>query len=403
MKTNYMMCCQRYIYAAVALLFIAGCSKMNDLHDVYLRRGETLYVGKPDSVQVLPGRERVKLRYWVSDPKAEKLVVYWRSRTDSIVADIPPRSSTGDTLELIIDGLAENQHSFTLHTMNKNSQHRSVAQQAGGMVYGEQFQNGLLNRLISSGSLSGEGKLEITWLGAVEKGLGCDIRFTNTNGRDSVVFVPMDEEISEIGGVAADIRYRTLFLPEPTAIDTFYTDWELYMPTLEDRVDPVGFSRWNPVGIPYTQYSAAFSIERLWDDDPATRYLFSTVVGQPFSFTFDLGTVADLSRFRAFMEPGQLFTGQSVESFELWGAVTPDVTDDFGSGWHKLGAYRFTRPSEQGGSAEQDRAVGLAGEEFGVDAAVPPVRYIRFVVTKSWSNSAFVTLGDLRFWQQLTP
>lgn len=390
-------------FAAPALFFLGSCSKMNDLHDVYLRKGETLYVGKPDSIQVLPGKERVKLLYWVSDPKATKLVVYWLSKTDSIVADVPPHSSVDDTLELIIDGLAENQYSFTLHTMNSDFKNRSVALQTSGMVYGSQFQSSLLNRLIASGTLSSTNQLEITWLGAVEKGIGSEIRYRGVDGTTQTVYAPMSDEVTSIDGVAGDVAYRTLFLPEPTAIDTFFTDWEPYAPSLEERVDPAGFSRWNPIAIPYTQYSDAFSIEKLWDGDPTSRYLFLTEVGQPFSFTFDMGKTALITRFRAFMESGQLFTGQSVESFELWGATTPEVTDDFGSGWHKLGEYRFTRPSEQGGTADEDQAAGLAGEEFGVDADAPPVRYIRVVVKKSWSDSPYVTLGELLFWEKIEP
>jgi len=403
MITKYTLRWLLYGFVAPALFFSGGCSKMNDLHDVYLRQGETLYVGKPDSMRVLPGKERVKLRYWVSDPKATKLIVYWLSRTDSVVVDIPQRSSPNDTLELIIDGLVENQYSFTLHTMNSEFKNRSIALQASGMVYGDQFQNSLLNRLVASGTLSSNSQLEITWLGAVEKGIGSEIAYRATDGSSKTVFVPMDDAVTVIDGVAGDVTYRTLFLPETTAIDTFYTEWESYTPTLEERVDPANFSRWNPVGIPYVHYSEAFSVEKLWDDDPASRYLFLTEVGQPFSFTFDMGITISLTRFKAFMEPGQLFTGQSVESFELWGAPTPDVTDDFGSGWYKLGEYRFTRPSEQGGTTDEDRTLGLAGEEFSVDSDAPPVRYIRFVVKKSWSDSPYVTLGDLRFWGQLTP
>lgn len=179
------------------------------------------------------------------------------------------------------------------------------------------------------------------------------------------------------------------------------TLWERFTPRFEERIDRSLFRRWNPVGIPYTHYHDNYSIEKLWDEDPANRFLFFAAAGYPVSFTFDLGQKVVFSRFRAFMEPGQLFVGQSVESFELWGSDNPDVTDAFESGWHKLGEYRFTRPSEQGGSAQEDQSVGVAGEDFPVDPAAPPIRYIRFVVKKTWGNGSYVTLGDLRFWGQV--
>ena len=179
------------------------------------------------------------------------------------------------------------------------------------------------------------------------------------------------------------------------------TLWNTFTPRFEQRIDRSLFRRWNPVGIPYTHYHDNYSIEKLWDEDPASRFLFFLAQGYPASFTFDIGQKAVFSRFRAFMEPGQLFAGQSIETFEMWGSDSPDVTDAFGSGWHKLGEYRFTRPSEQGGSAQEDQSAGIAGEDFGVDPSVPPVRYIRVVVTKTWGNSPYATLGDLRFWGQV--
>src|SRR5690606_35148691 len=141
-----------------------------------------------------------------------------------------------------------------------------------GMVYGRQFQNGILNRLVSEGTLSGAGRLDIVWLGAVEKGVGTEISYRMLDGSNRTSFVPMSSATTVLNDVAGDIKYRTLFLPEATAIDTFYTEWENYEPLREERLDGPLFQRWNPVGIPYTQYSPAFSIETLWDDDPTNRY-----------------------------------------------------------------------------------------------------------------------------------
>lgn len=173
-----------------------------------------------------------------------------------------------------------------------------------------------------------------------------------------------------------------------------------FTPLFEQRIEPKDkFVRWNPMEIPYTQYSPAYSIEQLWDDNPLTRYLFFTSVF-PFSVTFDMGQTAVFSRFRAYMDPGQLYGGQSVESFELWGTNNPDVGSDF-SGWEKLGEYRFTKPSEKGGSSQEDQALGLSGEDFTVDPNAPAVRYMRLVVKKTWGNSQYVTLADLRFWGQV--
>lgn len=179
------------------------------------------------------------------------------------------------------------------------------------------------------------------------------------------------------------------------------TLWGAYTPLYEERINRSLFRRWNPVGIPYTQYSAAFALEMLWDEDPASRYLFFTGNVDSFSFTFDLGQTVVFSRFRAFHPTGLYYHAQMIRKFELWGSASPDVTGDFGSGWHKIGDYEFTKPSERGGSTQEDDALAVSGEDFAVDPAVPPTRYLRVVVRSSFGNSPHVTLGDLRFWGQV--
>ena len=60
------------IFTSVLVVWaVAACSDMNDLHDIYLQNGETIYTAKFDSVKLYPGRYRVRVDYWVTDPKAE--------------------------------------------------------------------------------------------------------------------------------------------------------------------------------------------------------------------------------------------------------------------------------------------------------------------------------------------
>src|SRR5690554_2206975 len=87
MKSKY----EFFSFLAVCIFTVSvlsSCSKMNDLHDEYLKRGEQIYVGQPDSAKIFPGNERALLRYWTSDPKASKLLVYWNARQDSLLLDI---------------------------------------------------------------------------------------------------------------------------------------------------------------------------------------------------------------------------------------------------------------------------------------------------------------------------
>lgn len=228
MKSNYIYK-MAYLLYIVFFCILASCLKMNDLHDIYLRRGETIYVGKPDSVIFFAGRERVKLRYWESDPKATKLAIYWLSRTDSIILDIPSHLAK-DSVEVIIPNLPEYGYSFDLVTMNKDYGNRSVPLQSSGNTYGDNFQSLLTNRVMKYILDTSLNELTIAWIGAIEKGIGTEVVYINNEGDNVIKFVPMTEKSTVINDWVGEVKYRTLFLPEPSAIDTFYTELETINP-----------------------------------------------------------------------------------------------------------------------------------------------------------------------------
>lgn len=208
------------------LLMAVSCTDMNELHDVYLQNGETIYTGRVDSVKVFAGNERVLLRYWISDAKAKNIVVYWLSRTDSVKLGIPDKQ-VKDSVDVFIDELPEGSLYFEIFTLNKDMKNRSVPFEIGGSVYGSKYQSTLLNRTIKTINKDpATGILTITWVGSIEKSVGCEIEYTGDNGTSFAKRIPPKENPTILQNVAGNLRYRTLFLPEETAIDTFYTDFK---------------------------------------------------------------------------------------------------------------------------------------------------------------------------------
>ncbi len=224
MKLKYLY---HLIYSFVAVLVItSSCSDMNALHDVYLKRGETIYTGRVDSARVFAGKNRVLLRYWSSDIKAANLLVYWLSRTDSVLLSIPEKLAN-NPVDVYISELPEGSLYFELFTLNKNLKNRSIDYNIGGNVYGDKYQETLLDRTIKTKVFDPmTGQLTITWLGSVENAVGCDIEFSDINGSTIKQRIPITENNTVLNNVAGSLKYRTLFLPEATAIDTFYTDYK---------------------------------------------------------------------------------------------------------------------------------------------------------------------------------
>lgn len=392
------------ITISIGLVYLASCTKMNDLHDRYLQEGERIYVGQPDSVQVFSGNRRVLLRYWTSDPKASKMIVYWDSRQDSLLVDIPQKSRQ-EPVDIWVDNLTEKNYSFELITMNSQLTNRSIPFEVNTRVYGENFQESLVNRRLQSAlKASASEPLIINWFGEVEQSVNIHIHYLNTNDDTVDTLVSASEIQTVLHDYKEQLTYRTLFKPEISAVDTFYTDFVNVTSRVEIAVPKNTFVRWNPVGIPYSDIGNDYRIEKIWDGSytfsPVSFYVFA-IPGStlPYSFTFDMGVTKKLSRFKHWQRTNGsvAYTIQNARKFELWGSDSPDVGASF-DGWTKLGAYEIVKPVDATTEAKKEE-YAMLGDEFDIDPEAPPVRYIRYVIRETWNpNPTHGAVGEITFY-----
>ncbi len=222
MKTCY---CQ--LFCGLLIVAALSCSKMNDLHDPYLKDGEILYTGKVDSAKVLAGEKRILLRYYTSDPKAKNLIAYWNFRADSMLLAIPAKNAK-EPVDVYFNNMEEGSIYFELFTFDENMQNRSVSYLVEGYSYGDMFRSTLLNRNIASILRNLEDRVVvIQWYTADPRSIGCLIKYTDREGEAVERIVPPGEtvtEIPDVHGEAEFIEYRTIYLPETGAIDRFYTN-----------------------------------------------------------------------------------------------------------------------------------------------------------------------------------
>ena len=122
-------------------------------------------------------------------------------------------------------------------------------------------------------------------------------------------------------------------------------------------------------------------------------------------FTMDLGVKAKLSRFKFWQRPGWIFTHGNPRHFEVWGI--DEIPADNGAsleGWTKLienGEVIKPSGGPIGSNSAEDAAQAANGEEFEFPIEAPPVRYIRFVNQKNWSDGKFMHLMEINFWGQV--
>lgn len=171
-----------------------------------------------------------------------------------------------------------------------------------------------------------------------------------------------------------------------------------YLPIFEQQLDKKRFARWNPPGIPYNAYTTAnWYIENLWNNS-----ITSGFANYSLEFTFDMGKLAKLSRFKINQrgEANLCYAHGHPKRFELWGSPTPNVTDDF-STWQFIGSFESFKPSKLplGQVSNEDIAYANAnGEEWNVSLDAPNVRYIRFTCQETWGQANLIQVMEATFW-----
>jgi hypothetical protein len=215
------------ILSGIIALF-GACSKMDDYKENYLSGGSTTYAGKIDSVKAHPGDGRIMLSgLLIADPKITELRIYWNNFADSFVMPIT-RTAGIDTVRPILAKMEEGVKTFTLTTFDKYG-NRSVDVTITGRVFGQVYKSLLLNRTLKDGLNAGD-SVTLDWnvLDASTGALGCELRYTDNTNMLQTAFVKRTDSRTVLTNykLGTKFSYRTLFLPDTLAIDTFYSKFQ---------------------------------------------------------------------------------------------------------------------------------------------------------------------------------
>ncbi|MDR1676161.1 MAG: discoidin domain-containing protein [Tannerella sp.] len=208
----------------ILLIFImqTGCSPMDRYYSGLIPEADKIYPGKADSVVLYPGNGRLIVSCRMSsDPKVTDMKVYWNNRRNYVETGITP-DETGKRKDVYIEAIPEGSYSFELMTFD-GAGRQSVATEAFGRVYGDRYVEGLSNRAVRKTEWNDSGDIIVTWTEAAEGETGIELTYTATDGKMETVFYPRPDTSMTLTGldVTKGVAYRTLYLPEPAAIDTF--------------------------------------------------------------------------------------------------------------------------------------------------------------------------------------
>jgi len=182
-------------------------------------------------------------------------------------------------------------------------------------------------------------------------------------------------------------------------------------PVFEQLIPKSAFKTYNLPSDTYTPHAGANNtIDKLWDDRVAPNGgvpIFHTVPGSgmPQWFTFDMGNVAKLSRFKMVHRgPGTQWAYQNgaPKKFEVWGSATPPDPQGSWEGWTKLMDANSFKPSGDGAITTDDITFATTtGEDFIFPEEAPEVRYLRFRMLETWGFVDYIYIGELTFWGKL--
>ncbi|WP_312138946.1 DUF4998 domain-containing protein [Sphingobacterium sp.] len=212
---------QSIVFGLALLMF--SCTDADD-YKSYLESGEIRYAAKPEDIKVYSGNERIKLEWRIlSDQNIKYAKIYWRNKSDSIEVPIT-RTSGIDTVSKIIN-LPEGPYSFQVVHFHEDGV-KSLPVSAAGNSYGKSYEATLLNRGVVSHSftVSNQG-ISINWGVSDASSLGTKISYTNINNDLRQFIVDPKTNSSSYTRLMNNTRleYKTMFKPDETCIDTFYT------------------------------------------------------------------------------------------------------------------------------------------------------------------------------------
>ncbi|SFC54967.1 protein of unknown function [Parapedobacter composti] len=206
-------------------MLLGACTPMDHYYKDLIEMGDRQYVGKVSDVRVYTGNERLKI-VWAtpSDPSAERIVVYWNNRLDSVEQRLDHQVDTGF---IAINGLAEGPYTFNMVTFDKSG-NRSLSVELNAQVYGPRFQSTLRNRVVErAGELPNSAV--INWYEEFsETMVHTEVRYTDMDGTVHTVTFPKDEMRLSLpnADVTLPVSHRSFFVPQPAALDTFVTEFE---------------------------------------------------------------------------------------------------------------------------------------------------------------------------------
>ncbi len=191
---------------------LCACSKSSSQPEALPSRAESL--------NIYPGKERVRIEFSFSDPAIEYFNVYWKGKAMS--KRINKNEAANSVVSTYIENLEEGYHTFDVVAYNAGGL-ASAPVRAQAEVYGEKYKSRLNNPLARDIVFIQGQTPYIEWKELEGDEVAINIDYTTEEGAVRRVRVIKGASTALLPGYKqlSEVAYQTLYLPQQNAIDTF--------------------------------------------------------------------------------------------------------------------------------------------------------------------------------------
>jgi len=380
-------------------LLLMACESVDETYNEFVNKGETVYIGRPDSVFVGSGNER--LRFWViinADPKIKS--GFLANTDESIKQSFDINRSRNGTDTIVFDmEIPEGEYTFNL-TLQDDLGNQSIPKEVSVKVYGEKYRQNLISRSITEVEAFDQYAL-VHWSDPFDNSVKSILKYEDQEGKLHSLEVSNDATQTELPNYkkGSTIEVSSIYRPTALAIDEFESSSNQRSLPQEYMLDKSAISALKMdgdagEGCYGSTYASLF--------DNSTSSMWHSCEGEtmedqyPWVMSFDLGAAASLSRIK--LDPrADCCDQRSPADYQIWaindttnaGTVNIDSVnvaeweaDAIAKGWTKI--LDVTENSQT--TVENE----LQSTE--------PYRFWRMVGIRSIDGSSVANFSELTFW-----
>lgn len=186
---------KKLIFIFLSIGALISCDGMDATYKEFIEEGPIVYIGKVDSLKAYAGRNRVMLE--------------WQKLLDP---------------QVVVEDLAEGSYVFEICTYDTYG-NSSIMSEVPCAVYGDVYEKLLFNTKVKTAVLKND-VLTVTFAASLEPTFfASEITYMSSEGKNKTVLLKAPATQVKIDDFAGDhITYRSVYLPEETAIDYFYSE-----------------------------------------------------------------------------------------------------------------------------------------------------------------------------------